>query len=496
MRFPKEGLLVALSASGVRAVNNGLARTPQMGWNNWNTFHCSVSSTLLTNTAKLLTEYGLQDLGYKYVVLDDCWSSGRDANGKLVADTTKFPDGMGAVADALHEQGFLFGMYSSAGEMTCARYAGSLDYEENDAQSFADWGVDYLKYDNCYHMGRFGTPLISFNRFNEMAKALKKTGRSILYSLCNWGEDYVHTWGGSIANSWRISGDIYDSFARPDDLCSCTNAADPACIAPGTHCSVLAIINKVAPYIDRGLPGGWNDLDMLEVGHGGMTEEEYKAHFSMWAALKSPLLLGNDLRAMTASSLAIINNPAIIALNQDPRGRAIQRISRDLDVPVDRHGVGETHVWSGPLANGDQVVIFLNAADADLDMSASLEDIFIMDGVGTAPQIQQDWAVHDLWGNSGSRMSLHDAQALLDAKDADARRSFLQTKLDWYNATELPYAQGLSRRDPRLFGERIGVVEAGGKISARVPRHAAKVFRLQSVSGQDTTRKSLLRDEL
>ncbi|KAL5086277.1 hypothetical protein Trisim1_009154 [Trichoderma cf. simile WF8] len=497
MRFPaKEGLLVALSASGVRAVNNGLARTPQMGWNNWNTFACSVSSTLLTNTAKLLTEYGLQDLGYKYVVLDDCWSSGRDADGKLVADTTKFPDGMGAVAEELHGQGFLFGMYSSAGEMTCARYAGSLDYEENDAQSFADWGVDYLKYDNCYHMGRFGTPLISFNRFNEMAKALKKTGRSILYSLCSWGEDYVHTWGGSIANSWRISGDIYDSFARPDDLCSCTNAADPACIAPGTHCSVLAIINKVAPYIDRGLPGGWNDLDMLEVGHGGMTEEEYKAHFSMWAALKSPLLLGNDLRKLTASSLAIINNPAIIALNQDPRGRAVQRISRNLDVPKDRHGVGETHVWSGPLANGDQVVIFLNAADTDLDMTVSLEDVFIMDGVGTAPQVQQDWAVHDLWGSSGSRMSSHDAQTLLDAKDADARRELLQTKLGWYNATEVPYAQGLSRRDPRLFGEKIGAVEAGGSISARVPRHAAKVFRLQSTSGEDTTRKSLLKDEL
>ncbi|UKZ64561.1 uncharacterized protein TrAtP1_005776 [Trichoderma atroviride] len=292
MRFPKEGLLVALSASGVRAARNGLARTPQMGWNNWNTFACSVSSTLLLDTSKLLTEYGLQDLGYKYVVLDDCWSSGRDDNGKLVADSAKFPDGMGAVADALHEQGFLFGMYSSAGEMTCARYAGSLDYEEADAQSFADWGVDYLKYDNCYHMGRFGTPLVSFNRFNAMAEAIKKTGRAMLYSLCSWGEDYVHTWGGSIANSWRISGDIYDSFARPDDLCSCTNAADPECIAPGTHCSVLAIVNKVAPYIDRGLPGGWNDLDMLEVGHGGMTEEEYKAHFSMWAALKSPPAAG------------------------------------------------------------------------------------------------------------------------------------------------------------------------------------------------------------
>ncbi|KAK1254403.1 hypothetical protein MKX08_008398 [Trichoderma sp. CBMAI-0020] len=527
MRFPREGLLVALTASGVRAARNGLARTPQMGWNNWNTFACSVSSTLLLDTSKLLTEYGLQDLGYKYVVLDDCWSSGRDDNGKLVADSAKFPDGMGAVADALHEQGFLFGMYSSAGEMTCARYAGSLDHEEADAQSFADWGVDYLKYDNCYHMGRFGTPLVSFNRFNAMAEAIKKTGRSMLYSLCSWGEDYVHTvgqsrpaplhpslvysirapmretrrlifrpqWGGSIANSWRISGDIYDSFARPDDLCSCTNAADPDCIAPGTHCSVLAILNKVAPYIDRGLPGGWNDLDMLEVGHGGMTEDEYKAHFSMWAALKSPLLLGNDLRTMSAAALAIVNNPAIIALNQDPRGRAVQRIQRRVDVPRDRHGVGEAHVWSGPLANGDQVVVFLNAAAADLDMAAALEDVFVMDGVATAPQLRQDWAIHDLWGSS-ARMSTADAQALLDAPDADARRQFLQSKIGWYNATELPYAEGLARRDPRLFGERIGTVEAGGEIKVRVARHSAKVFRLQSISGQDSARKSLLRDEL
>jgi alpha-galactosidase len=223
---------------------------------------------------------------------------------------------------------------------------------------------------------------------------------------------------------------------------------------------------------------------------------QYKAHFSMWAALKSPLLLGNDLRSMTASSLAIVNNPAIIALSQDPRGRAVQRIQRNLDVPVDRHGVGEAHVWSGPLANGDQVVIFLNAADADLDMAATLEDIFIMDGVGTAPQIQQDWAINDLWGTSGSRMSTSAAQSLLDAQGADARRHFLQKTVDWYNATEVPYAEGLNRRDPRLFGERIGTVEAGGEIKVRVPRHSAKVYRLQSISGQDSTRKSLLRDEL
>jgi len=170
--------------------------------------------------------------------------------------------------------------------------AGSLDWEENDAKSFANWGADYLKYDNCYHMGRFGTPKISFDRYKVMWDAINATGRPMLYSLCNWGEDYIHTvsitmntinldtslitlqWGMSIANSWRMSGDIYDSFSRPDDLCSCTDASDPHCIAPGSHCSVLNIVNKVAAFADRGQPGGWNDLDMLEVGNGGMTDEE------------------------------------------------------------------------------------------------------------------------------------------------------------------------------------------------------------------------------
>jgi alpha-galactosidase len=170
--------------------------------------------------------------------------------------------------------------------------AGSLDWEENDAKRFAGWGVDYLKYDNCYHMGRFGTPKLSFDRYKVMWDAINSTGRPMLYSLCNWGEDYTHTvsmhfsstacchilinkkWGMSIANSWRMSGDIYDSFTRPDDLCACTDASSPFCVAPGSHCSVLNIINKVAPYVDRGQPGGWNDLDMLEVGNGGMTDEE------------------------------------------------------------------------------------------------------------------------------------------------------------------------------------------------------------------------------
>ncbi|KAI4721491.1 hypothetical protein E4T48_02267 [Aureobasidium sp. EXF-10727] len=489
--------VVAFTA-GVVAVENGLARTPQMGWNNWNTFACDVSEDLLLGTSRILIDTGLRDLGYNYVVLDDCWSEKRGKDGYLVVDKSKFPNGMKTVADGLHKEGLLFGMYSSAGEYTCARYPGSLDFEEQDAESFASWGVDYLKYgaeflvDNCYHMGRMGTPLISFDRYNEMAKALKKTGRSILYSLCSWGEDFVHTWGGSIANSWRVSGDIYDSFARPDELCGCGASTDPHCIAPGTHCSVLAILNKVAPYIDRGMPGAWNDLDMLEVGLGGMTDEEYKAHFSMWAALRSPMLLGNDLRVMSPKTLSIINNPAIIAISQDPRGRPVHRVSRNTTVAKDQFGIGETHVWSGPLANGDQVVVFLNAADEAVNMEVSLEEIFVSEGVGgTAPQVAQEWHIHDLWAH---RMDDQDAKAILEVSDAKERAAIFE-KLDWYNSTETSYAKGLEESDARLFGTKIGTVSPHGKLATHVERHAAKVFRLRSLAGKQG-RKSLLKQEL
>ncbi|KAK8022871.1 glycoside hydrolase family 27 protein [Apiospora marii] len=480
-----------------------------MGWNNWNSFGCDVSENLLLSTSEQLVSLGLRDLGYQYVVLDDCWQqeNGRDQNGKLQPEPSKFPNGLKSISGGLHDRGLKFGMYSSAGEMTCARYAGSLDHEIEDAESFASWGVDMLKYDSCYHMGRIGTPLISFNRFKTMSDALQATGRNILLNLCSWGEDFVHTWGMSIANSWRISGDIYDAFTRPDDLCGCDPnvLSDPYCIAPGTHCSVLFILNRVAAIADRSIPGGWNDLDMLEVGQGGMTDEEYKAHFALWAALKSPLFLGNDIRAMPAAAYSIVNNPAILALSQDPHGRSVTRVRRDTNankdtdtIPLDEWGVGETHVWTGHLQNGDQAVIFLNAAGDDLNMSCSLAEIFTAFGPGgSAPHVRFDWAVHDLWAH---RMDIDVAEAILAAGTAEERGALLR-KENWYNATETPYADGLRDGDPRLFGEKVGVVEAGGVLRASVQRHAAKVFRLRRIAkdGQEFKGKSIdrgVKDEL
>ncbi|KAF9697352.1 hypothetical protein EKO04_004872 [Ascochyta lentis] len=491
--------IAATLLTGAAAINNGLAVTPPMGWNNWNAFGCDVSEDLLYTTSEQILSLGLRDLGYDHVVLDDCWQDvkGRDENGKLQPELSKFPNGLKSISDHLHDQGLKYGMYSSAGEMTCARFAGSLDHEVDDANSFAEWGVDMLKYDSCYHMGRIGPPQISFNRFKVMSDALRATGRNILLNLCNWGEDQVHTWGMSVANSWRITGDIYDSFTRPDDLCGCNTMApgDPSCIAPGTHCSVLFILNKVAPFADRSIPGGWSDLDMLEVGQGGMTDEEYKAHFALWAALKSPLFLGNDLRDMPASALTIINNPAIIALSQDPHGRSVTRVRRDTNVAKDQYGEGETHVWAGYLQNGDEVVILLNAAAEDVDMDISLAEIFTPFGPGgSAPHVKYNWAVHDLWAH---RMSTETAEELLAAK-SEADRAALLKKANWYNATETPYEQGLREGDARLFGEKIGVVKAGGSLKAPVKSHAAKVFRLRRIAkeGDAFKGKSIARDEL
>lgn len=489
-------LLLSLTAGTAKAVNNGLARTPPLGWNNWNSLGCDVSADLLLDTASRLVSLGLMDVGYQYTVLDDCWSDGRDDNGRLKVDLKRFPDGMSSVSAKIHDHGLLFGMYSSAGHMTCARGEGSLDHEAEDAQSFADFSVDYLKYDNCYSKGRAGSAQSSFARYDKMAQALNATGRPIVYSLCNWGEDFVMSWGVSIANSWRISGDIYDSFSRPDDRCSCTaiDPSSPWCVSPGAHCSVLAILNKIAPYADRSQPGGWQDLDALEVGLGGMTDEEYIAHFSLWAALKSPLLIGADLRTLSHEALTILSNPAVLAISQDPLGVPATRVERNTSVPRDRYGIGETQIWSGPLAGGDQVLIFLNAANADLDMTAYLEDVFVGEGPScSAPQCNADWLVHDLWA---ARMDDSVARQLLqESKSREDAARILQAT-NHYNVSSLPYKEGLEQLDSRLLGSKVDEIPARGSLKVMVKRHSAKVFRLRQKLGASGQRYSIFKDEL
>lgn len=463
-------LIASLVFKGVFAVSpsyNGLGLTPQMGWDNWNTFGCSVSEDLLLDTADKIDSLGLKDLGYKYIILDDCWSSGRSSNNSLVADAQKFPNGMKYVADQLHNNNFLFGMYSSAGEYTCAGYPGSLGNEDIDAESFANWGVDYLKYDNCYNKGQFGTPEVSYNRYKAMSDALNKTGRPIFYSLCNWGQDLTFYWGSGIANSWRISGDVYAEFDRPDSRCPC-DGDQYDCPYPGFHCSIMNILNKATPMGQNAGVGGWNDLDNLEVGVGNLTDDEEKAHFSMWAIVKSPMIIGADVNDLKASSYSIYVNAAVLAINQDPLGTPATRVWKEYISDVDEYGQGEIQLWSGPLDNGDQVVALLNGGNSARYMQATLEEIFFDSTLGST-ELTSTWDVYDLWAD---RIDDTTASSIINGNST--------TNSALYNATEQSYAVGLSNNDTMLFGQKIGNVSANRGLNATVPAHGIGLYRLRS----------------
>lgn len=291
----------------------------------------------------------------------------------------------------------------------------------------------------------------------------------------------------SIANSWRVSGDIYDHFNRPDILCSCTDPKDLDCVAPGSKCSVMNIVNRVAAYADRGAPGGWLDLDMLEVGNGGMTDDEYIAHFSLWAAIKSPLIIGADLRELNAKALTILNNPAVIAVNQDPIGRPAMRIRQDMNVKKDKYGEGEVQIWSGPLWPHDQLVLIVNAADEDMTITTDLNEIFVHEGPeGSAPQTKHTYAIHDLWAD---RMSEREAERIL-------KNGIKSDSHAWYNGTETAYKNGLTAMDERLLGRKVGEISPKSpELKVKVPRHGAKMFRLRG-SDEMPARYSMTKQEL
>ncbi|KAF2396950.1 glycoside hydrolase [Trichodelitschia bisporula] len=461
---------------------NGLNLVPQMGWDDWNAFGCNVNETLLFSTAQTLVSTGLRDLGYKYVILDDCWSSGRNSSGYLEEDREKFPRGLAPLISDIHALGLKFGIYSSAGIFTCGRYPGSLDHEEKDAALWASWGVDYVKYDNCFNQGRSGTPEISFKRYEAMSKALNATGRSVVYAICNWGNDDPFDWAYTISNSWRMSGDIYDSFNRPDSRCPCDEAI--GCRWPGFHCSVMNILNKMAAIQARSMSGAFNDMDMLEVGNGGQDDNEYVTHFSMWALLSSPLLLGTNLATLSPANLAILSNPAVIALNQDPSAGAAIRKWRYLVADKDANGQGEISLWTRVMDNGDTVVALVNAGNAARSMNATLADIFLDQSTGgtyrPAEELATNWEVWDLWGG---RMAEAEARAVIESGPSVSANSTMR-----YNASAVGYAEGLKANHPALFGTKVGTVAPHGTLTAQVARHSVGLFRLRKVAG--------MRDEL
>ncbi|MGY5033645.1 NPCBM/NEW2 domain-containing protein [Streptomyces sp. 900116325] len=288
----------AVTAAAAPQSGNGLALTPPMGFNNWNSTHCrgEFNESMVKGIADIFVEKGLKDAGYQYVNLDDCWAKPqRDADGKLEADPVRFPNGIKAVADYVHSKGLKLGIYTSAGTKTCDSVGlpGALGHEYSDAQQFADWGVDYLKYDNCNNQG-----VDAKLRYTTMRDALEATGRPIVYSICEWGENKPWEWAADVGNLWRTTGDISDSWG-----------------------SMLSIMKQNLPLASAAGPGHWNDPDMLEVGNGGMTDTEYRTHFSMWSVMAAPLLIGSDLRKATPETFEILSNREVVAVDQDPLGK-------------------------------------------------------------------------------------------------------------------------------------------------------------------------------
>ena len=330
------GMLIALATlAGCRAAvragspsnaaaRTGLAPTPPMGWNSWNKFGCRIDENLIKETADAIVSSGMKDAGYRYVNIDDCWEAPqRDANGNLATDPQRFPHGMKWLADYVHSKGLEIGIYSSAGTGTCQRRPASLDHEAADAATFASWGIDYLKYDNCNNENR-----PALERYKAMGEALAATGRPIVFSLCEWGRNKPWEWGRSVGgNLWRTTGDIRDRWD-----------------------SMLSILDKQVGLEKYSGPNAWNDPDMLEVGNGHMTNAEYVAHFSLWSLLNAPLIAGNDIRSMNDSTRAILTNRDVIAVDQDWGGEQGHKIRDD----------GEQEVWMKPMSNGDAAVVLLN----------------------------------------------------------------------------------------------------------------------------------------
>jgi alpha-galactosidase len=349
-------LLAPLGAvAQVRQLDNGLARTPPMGFNTWNKFACNVNEDLIKGIADAMVSSGMRDAGYQYVVIDDCWQVGRDsATGRIVPDPQRFPHGMRALADYVHSKGLKFGLYTDAGRRTCEGRPGSYQHYELDARTYAEWGVDYTKVDWCY-----ADSLNARVQYTQFRDALLAAGRPIVFSICEWGSNRPWEWAPGVGNLWRTTGDISDRWW-----------------------SMIRIADASASHARAAGPGGWNDPDMLEVGNGGMTAEEYRVHFSLWAIMAAPLIAGNDIRTMSDTTRDILTNREVIAVDQDSlgaQGWLAAQPSPDLQV------------WVKPLRDGARAVALVNRTEAAAEIAAAWSTIGLPPGPAT---------VRDLWAHA------------------------------------------------------------------------------------------------
>ncbi len=327
--------LLAPAASA--QVSASLAPTPPMGWNSWNKFGCNVSDKLIREMADAMVSSGMQAAGYQYVNIDDCWQVSRDASGTIVADPTRFPSGIKALADYVHSKGLKLGIYTDAGTGTCEKRPGSLNHEVQDAKTYASWGIDYVKIDWCNAEGL--DPEVQYAKLRD---ALAQSGRPIVFSICNWGVKTPWRWGPTTGNLWRTTGDINDTYDRMSLIGFGQNG-----------------LEKFAG------PGHWNDPDMLEIGNGGMKRDEYRTHMALWALLAAPLLAGNDLRSMSPETKELLTNSDVLAVNQDKKGVQGHRVWEE----------GPLEIWVKPLADGSQAVGLFNRSESASKLTLDFKSI-------------------------------------------------------------------------------------------------------------------------
>ncbi|MFW6277600.1 MAG: glycoside hydrolase family 27 protein [Prolixibacteraceae bacterium] len=355
-------LLLTITLNAFSQKFEGLAPTPPMGWNSWNYFSCDgINEQVIREIADAMVNSGMKDAGYEYVVIDDCWQVDREEDGTIIADPEKFPSGMKALADYVHSKGLKFGIYSDAGTMTCQKRPGSRGYEFQDARTYAEWGVDYLKYDWC-HTGEQSAK----ESYKLMRDAIYKAGRPMVFSLCEWGLSKPWTWAKDVGHLWRTCGDIRNNWDTPD--------ANNGKIWGGGVIINLDLQQDLEKFAG---PDHWNDPDMLEVGNGALTYEESKSHFSLWAMLAAPLMAGNDLRNMSDTTLSILTNKEIIAIDQDPLGIAAEKV-------IDK---GEFEVFLKPLQNNEYAVCLFNREDFGVEVSFDWNDL----------KLEHEYELKEVW---------------------------------------------------------------------------------------------------
>ena len=338
-----------------------LANTPPMGWNSWNKFACNVSEKLIMQMADEMVTSGMQDAGYQYIVIDDCWQVDRDENGEIVVDKDRFPHGMKYVADYVHSKGLKFGIYSCAGSKTCAGRPGGRGHEFQDARSYARFGVDYLKYDWCNT-----TTQEAKSSYTTMRDGLFAAKRPIVFSLCEWGTAKPWEWAKEVGHLWRTTGDIVDRWD-----------------------SMIDIVDKERDLAKYAGPGYWNDPDMLEVGNGGMTTEEYRTHFSLWCMLAAPLMAGNDLGNMSSETAEILKNGELIAIDQDALGKQ-GFCYRDN---------GDYEIWIKKLVNNEKAACLLNRGDEEKTVQVDYNVLLKAndDYWSSEPYKLENYKLRDLW---------------------------------------------------------------------------------------------------